>query len=82
MQAGWVYSGDFHPAWIYGDGSMWVRHYPATAARGEHWQAYRIVGKRHTSREPWGNNNERMGGDSGYPSLIAAMRAVELNGET
>lgn len=78
MREGWTFEDGHHPAWIYKDGEMWVRHYPATQVMGEHWQAYRILGKRKSGRKPWANDNKRIGAGDGFRSLVAAMEAVEF----
>ena len=79
MREGWTFEDGHYPAWIYKDGSMWVRHYPATQVRGEHWEAYKIVVKRKAGTKPWANDNRRMSaGDAGFATLESAMNAVEI----
>ena len=56
---------------------VWVVHYEATNRHGEHWQAYRAVLPVPKGREPWSNDNRRIGPETGFKSQEEAMNAAD-----
>jgi hypothetical protein len=63
------------PAWIHNSKPIWIRYYEDV--NPPYWQAYRAVKKTSIGQMPWAVDNKRIGGERGFPTLEAAIEAVE-----